>query len=78
MSLSYGIFISFISVLNDCLEVLEFKESGKVTSIVIGFAMAVGAMFALFSTFAVRFTHKYKRIISACNFVPMQACWGDF
>lgn len=67
MSFSYGIFLSFVSILDSSLNSLGYSHPGRVTSITLGSAMLMGVFSAFFFSYAVRTTLKFKYIISLSN-----------
>ncbi len=69
MSFSYGIFISFVSILDESLATLGYNNPGKSTSATIGSAILVGTASALLFTWAIRKTNQYRNIISLCTFI---------
>ncbi len=72
MSFSYGIFISFISILDESLATLGYQNPGQATSTTIGSAMLMGTFSAFMFTKAIRSTLKYKLILSICKFFLIQ------
>jgi hypothetical protein len=67
MSFSYGIFISFISILDESLATLGYENPGQATSTTIGSAMLMGTFSAFMFTRAIRNTLRYKLILSLCT-----------
>lgn len=67
MSFSYGIFLSFISNLDICLDIIGYENSGRVTSITLGAAILMGAGSAFFLTNSIRKSQKYREIITLCT-----------
>jgi hypothetical protein len=68
MSFSYGIFLSFISNLDDCLDIIGYDNPGKVTSITLGAAILMGAGSAFFFSNSIRKSYKYREIITLCTY----------
>lgn len=68
MSFSYGIFLSFVSILDSSLDTLGYSNPGRATSTTLGSAMLMGILSAFLFSYAVRTTLKFKYIISLSIF----------
>lgn len=69
VSFSYGIFISYISLLNESLATLGYKQPGKTTSSLIIPALLMGIISTFLVIRAVTKTIKYRKIISICIYI---------
>lgn len=78
MSFSYGVFISFATVLDQGLKALGYQKPNIFTSTVILFAMLAGVISSFLFSYAMRVTRQYKNIISLCNFIFYLGLLGAF
>lgn len=60
MSCSYGIFLSFVSLLDQSLDILEYSNPGKATSVNLVCAITVGVFSSFGFSNAIKKTKKYK------------------
>lgn len=76
MSFSYGIFISFVSILDESLAILDYGNPGRTTSATLSSAMLIGTISAFMFTKAIRISLKYKLIISLCKIMYIFRSFG--
>lgn len=56
MSFSYGIFVSFVSILDQSLKSLDFENPNQATSTILGSALIMGTFSTFIFTKAIRMT----------------------